>query len=106
MVNRAPGRLLKLQYDEAATRDDLMGLDDSAARGGAGGGFFSKVVVKSKASVFSMGKRVEVLDKLLEAPILIPHSQQKMESKHPYEYLFRSEQYRGAIHQLDSKCNS
>ncbi len=84
------GRLLKLQFDEAATRDDLMGLDDSAQRST---GFFSKVAVKSKASVFSMGKRAEVLNKLLEAPILIPHSQQKMDSKYPYEMLFRSEQY-------------
>ena len=83
------GRLLKLQFDETATRDDLMGVDDTAQRTT----FFSKVTVKSKASVFSMGKRKDVLDKLLEAPILIPHSQQKMDSKYPYEVIFRSEQY-------------
>ena len=71
------GRLLKLQFDETATRDDLMGLDDSAQRGG----FFTKSAVKSKASVFSVGERAGILSTMLEAPIIVPHSQQKNEAR-------------------------
>lgn len=71
------GRLLKLQFDETASRDDLMGLDDSVQRGG----FFTKSAVKSKASVFSMGNRADILGIMLEAPIIVPHSQAKNECR-------------------------
>lgn len=82
------GRLLKLQFDELPTQDDLLGVDDSQPKG-----FFSKPSLKSKASVFSMGQRGEVLGKDLEGPILVPHAQEKNSTKCPYEKLFRSEQY-------------
>ena len=82
------GRLMKLQYDELPTQDDLLGLDDSQPKG-----FFSKPSIKSKASVFSMGQRGEVLSTELEGPILVPHALEKNSSKCPYEKLFRSEQY-------------
>lgn len=51
------------------------------------------MAVKSKASVFSMGKRADVLTDLLEAPMIVPHAQQKADAKYPYEVLFRSEQF-------------
>ena len=82
------GRLMKLQYDELPTQDDLLGLDDTQPKG-----FFSKPSIKSKASVFSMGQRGEVLSTELEGPILVPHALEKNSSKCPYEKLFRSEQY-------------
>ena len=73
------GRLNKLMYDETATREDLMGLDDSTPRGGVG--FFSRSAMKSKASVFSMGERGKVLIDPLEAPLIVPHVQQKTDAK-------------------------
>lgn len=74
------GRLLKLQYDETATRDDLMGLDDSMLRGGAVG-FFTRSSIKSKASVFSMGDRAKVLIDPIDAPLIVPHAQQRTDTK-------------------------
>ena len=96
------GRLLKLQFDETATRDDLMGLDDTAPRSSLVGSSLSGVfghrasAVKSKASVWSMGARADAVlgGDALEAPILVPHHHdKKAEAKYPYEVLFRSEQY-------------
>lgn len=82
------GRLLKLQFDELPSPDDLLGVDDSQPKG-----FFSKPSIKSKGSVFSMGQRGEVLSTDLEGPILVPHTLEKNSTKCPYEKLFRSEQY-------------
>jgi len=82
------GRLAKLQFAETATREDLMGLDDAVAGRNAvvsvgslfGGG--KSAAAKSKASVFSIGTRGDVLaDDMLETPIIVPHAQQKTESK-------------------------
>ena len=79
---------MKLQYDELPTSEDLLGVDDSQVKG-----FFSKPSMKSKASVFSMGQRGQVLTTELEGPILVPHTLEKSTTKCPYEKLFRSEQY-------------
>ena len=70
-------------------------------------GFFSKPSLKNKTTVFSVGTRGDVLGQVyylghiyplywclllqeLEAPIIVPHSQQKTEQKYPFEMLFRS----------------
>ena len=84
------GRLAKLQFDSVASETDLMGLDDSQPKG-----FFSRASTAktSKASVFSMGQRDEVLKSDLDAPILIPHALEKSSTKCSYEKLFRSEQF-------------
>lgn len=84
------GRLMKLQYDESTTHEDLMGLDDSQVSKSF---FMSKPNLKTKASVFSIGQRGEVLASDLEAPILVPHALEKTSTRCPYEKLFRSEQY-------------
>jgi len=101
------GRLAKLQFDSSAGEGDLMGVDDSQPRGffsramnvgagaltagAAGGGSGAKST--SKASVFSMGQRDEVLTSELEAPMLVPHALEKTSTKCSYEKLFRSEQF-------------
>ena len=79
------GRLTKLQFDETASRDDLLGSEDSQSKS-----FFFKPSLKNKATVFSVGVRDEVLTSELEAPIIVPHAGQKSEQKYPYEMLFRS----------------
>lgn len=79
-------RLDKLKYEEAPTKDDLLGIED-----GSKGGFFQKANLKNKSTIFTIGNRGDVLAQQLEAPIIVPHSQQK--TKYSYEALFRSLQY-------------
>lgn len=66
------GRIMKLQYEECATKDDLMGIEDTASRG-----LFHKTSLKHKTTVFSIGNRGNVLAQQLEAPIIVPHAQMK-----------------------------
>uniref|UniRef100_A0A1B0CD66 Vacuolar protein sorting-associated protein 52 homolog n=1 Tax=Lutzomyia longipalpis TaxID=7200 RepID=A0A1B0CD66_LUTLO len=80
-------RLAALQYEEAASKDDLMGIEDTVNKS-----LFTKTTsLKNKSTVFTIGNRGDVLNQQLEAPILVPHAQRK--NKYPYEALFRSEQY-------------
>ncbi|EDS27049.1 vacuolar protein sorting [Culex quinquefasciatus] len=80
-------RLAALKFEEAVSKDDLMGLEDTVTRS-----IFSKTSsLKNKSTVFSIGDRGDVLNQQLEAPIIVPHAQQK--TRYPYESLFRSEQY-------------
>ena len=87
-VKSYSGRLSKLMYDEVPTSEDMLGEDDSQPKG-----FFSKPSIKSKASVFSMGQRGQVLTTDFEAPILVPHTLEKTVTKCPYEKLFWSGQF-------------
>lgn len=95
------GRLLKLQHDQVATREDLMGLADDSNTRGTGGASFLKSALGSvagggskstKASVFSMGTRAEII-KALEAPIMVPHAQQRADSKVILKYYSIIEKY-------------
>ncbi|KAG9281446.1 hypothetical protein AMEX_G4291 [Astyanax mexicanus] len=89
-------RLLKVQYEDVADKDDLMGVEDTAKAG-----FFSKPSLKSRNTIFTLGQRGAVLSPAeLEGPILIPHAAQRGDSRFPYETLFRSQHY--AL--LDNGC--
>ncbi|KAG5344807.1 VPS52 protein, partial [Acromyrmex charruanus] len=79
-------RLMKLQFEERATKDDLMGVEDTAGRG-----LFHKITLKHKGTVFSIDTRGQVLTSQLETPIIVPHTASK--TRYHYEALFRSEQY-------------
>lgn len=79
-------RLMKLQFEESADKDDLMGAEDSAKKGF----FSSKPTLKNRSTVFTLGSRGEVLTTDLEGPIIVPHASQKQETKHNFESLFRS----------------
>ncbi|XP_051811798.1 vacuolar protein sorting-associated protein 52 homolog isoform X1 [Acanthochromis polyacanthus] len=90
------GRLLKVQYEEVADKDDLMGVEDTAKKG-----FFSKPSLKSRNTIFTLGQRGSILSPAeLEGPILVPHTAQRGDSRYPYETLFRSQHY--AL--LDNGC--
>uniref|UniRef100_A0A8C7Y2N5 Vacuolar protein sorting-associated protein 52 homolog n=1 Tax=Oryzias sinensis TaxID=183150 RepID=A0A8C7Y2N5_9TELE len=90
------GRLLKVQYEEVADKDDLMGVEDTAKKG-----FFSKPSLKSRNTIFTVGQRGAILSPAeLEGPILVPHTAQRGDSRYPYETLFRSQHY--AL--LDNGC--
>ena len=78
------GRLSKLQFEKSANREDLLGAEESQTRE-----FFFKPSLKNRSTVFSVGLRGDVLSTHLEAPIIVPHAQQKNENKYPYEMLFR-----------------
>ncbi|XP_012226650.2 vacuolar protein sorting-associated protein 52 homolog [Linepithema humile] len=80
-------RLMKLQFEERATKDDLMGVEDTVGRG-----MFHKTTLKHKGTVFSINTRGEVLSQL-EAPIIVPHPASASKTRYYYEALFRSEQY-------------
>ncbi|KAM9775898.1 vacuolar protein sorting-associated protein 52 homolog isoform 2-T2 [Syngnathus typhle] len=89
-------RLLKVQYEEVADKDDLMGVEDTAKKG-----FFSKPSLKSRNTIFTLGQRGTILSPPeLEGPILVPHTAQRGDSRYPYETLFRSQHY--AL--LDNGC--
>lgn len=64
------------QFEEAATKDDLLGAAETSNRG-----FFSKSSLKQKNTVFTIGNRGEILNSQLEAPIIIPHSAQQNEGR-------------------------
>lgn len=66
------GRLMKLQYEECTTKDDLMGIEDTGSRG-----LFHKTTLKQKGTVFTIGNRGDILAQQLEAPIIVPHAQTK-----------------------------
>jgi Vps52 / Sac2 family len=57
-----------------------LGAEEGAGSGvgGAGKGFFFKPSLKNRSTVFSVGSRDEVLTSQLEAPIIVPHAQQKV----------------------------
>lgn len=89
-------RLMKIQYEEVAEKDDLMGVEDTAKKG-----FFSKPSLKNRNTVFTLGNRGAVIGAAeLEGPIIVPHAAQKSDVRYPFESLFRSQHY--AL--LDNGC--
>ncbi|XP_033763726.1 vacuolar protein sorting-associated protein 52 homolog [Pecten maximus] len=79
-------RLMKLQFEEVAEREDLMGVEDTARRS-----FFStKPTLKNRSTVFTVGNRGNILGTDLEGPIIVPHAAQKSDTKYNFECLFRS----------------
>ncbi|XP_037958325.1 vacuolar protein sorting-associated protein 52 homolog [Teleopsis dalmanni] len=80
-------RLTSLKFEESCSKDDLMGIEDNVSKG-----LFAKTTsLKNKSTIFTIGKRGDVLHQQLEAPIIIPHAQLK--NRYTFEALFRSEEY-------------
>lgn len=77
-----------LKFEDPVTKDNLMGNEET---GGKQSLFSKSTSLRNKGTTFTIGKRGEILNQQLEAPILVPHAQQKIQ--YPYEALFRSEQY-------------
>ncbi|KAM9266728.1 vacuolar protein sorting-associated protein 52 homolog [Cariama cristata] len=95
-------RLMKIQYEEVAEKDDLMGVEDTAKKDILGlWCFFSKPSLKNRNTVFTLGNRGSVIGAAeLEGPIIVPHAAQKSDVRYPFESLFRSQHY--AL--LDNSC--
>uniref|UniRef100_UPI00358FDED2 vacuolar protein sorting-associated protein 52 homolog isoform X5 n=1 Tax=Myxine glutinosa TaxID=7769 RepID=UPI00358FDED2 len=81
-------RLMKLQFEDVANKDDLMGVEDTAKKG-----FFSMPSLKNRDTIFTVGNRGAVISADLEGPIIVPHAAQKNDIKHSFESLFRSQHY-------------
>lgn len=75
--------LQKFQFEEAATKDDLLAVEDAASRS-----LFQKSIKKN--TVFTIGNRAAVLGEV-DSPIIIPH--QNNLTNVSFETLFRSVQY-------------
>jgi len=90
-------KLMKLQYEELAGKDDLMGVEDNAKTKGF---FSSKTPLKNRSTIFSLGSRGLVISEQLEEPIIVPHAAQKSENRYSFEALFRSQHF--AL--LDNAC--
>ncbi|KRY14374.1 Vacuolar protein sorting-associated protein 52 -like protein, partial [Trichinella patagoniensis] len=71
-------RLMKLQLDDVATKDDLLGSDDSTKMVNM---FSTRPNVRNRATVFSLGSRMSVLKEDLEAPIIVPHAADQNKQK-------------------------
>uniref|UniRef100_A0AC34GWI9 Vacuolar protein sorting-associated protein 52 homolog n=1 Tax=Panagrolaimus sp. ES5 TaxID=591445 RepID=A0AC34GWI9_9BILA len=83
-------RLFKLQMTDSATKEDLLGADDTIK----GTSFFSlKPQQRSRATVFSLGKRHNLLSTDLMAPLIIPHAATQANEAFQFESIFRSIQY-------------
>uniref|UniRef100_A0A674G805 Vacuolar protein sorting-associated protein 52 homolog n=1 Tax=Taeniopygia guttata TaxID=59729 RepID=A0A674G805_TAEGU len=81
-------RLMKVQYEEVAEKDDLMGVEDTPS-------------LRSRNTVFTLGNRGAIIGPAeLEAPIIVPHAAAKGEQRFPFESLFRSQHF--AL--LDAAC--
>lgn len=70
-------RLFKLQMADSAKKDDLLGAEDSAKSSGAFGFLSGKPNARSRATVFSLGKRDSLLTTDLLAPLIVPHAAQQ-----------------------------
>lgn len=69
---RCYNNLYFCKFEEKASKDDLMGVEDTAGRS-----MFHKTTLKHKGTVFSIDTRGEVLSSQLEAPIIVPHTASK-----------------------------
>ncbi|KAI1730474.1 vps52 / sac2 family domain-containing protein [Ditylenchus destructor] len=89
-------RLFKLQMADSATKDDLLGAEDVPAKSAYGNIpslFYSKPHARSRATVFSLGQRQNLLSIDLMAPLIVPHATQQAHETFQFETLFRSIQY-------------
>ncbi|KAF8386907.1 vps-52 [Pristionchus pacificus] len=82
-------RLFKLMMSDCATKEDLLGAEDTV-KSSALGFFSSKPQVRNRATVFSLGHRQTLVTDDLLAPIIIPHAAQEGGQKFQFESLFRS----------------
>ncbi|KAG8199048.1 hypothetical protein JTE90_021061 [Oedothorax gibbosus] len=84
-------RLMKLQFEEVADRDDLMGVIVTDAQNTEKVGSYDRGGLNYLS--LKVGNRGNVLTTELESQIIVPHSAQKNETKYTFESLFRSQQY-------------
>ncbi|CAK9304059.1 unnamed protein product [Gordionus sp. m RMFG-2023] len=86
-------KLIKLQYEEVPTKDDLIGEIETNKKS-----IFNKSLSmkdsKSNNALFTLGKRAEILgsQEILQ-PIIVPHIASQQNKKYGFEHIFRSINY-------------
>ncbi|CAI5768937.1 Vacuolar protein sorting-associated protein 52 homolog [Podarcis lilfordi] len=94
-------RLMKVQYEEVAEKDDLMGVEDTAKKDILLPQKKPQPSLRNRNTIFTLGNRGSVIGGAeLEGPIIVPHSAQKSDVRYPFESLFRSQHF--AL--LDNSC--
>lgn len=84
-------RLIKLEFEEVATKNDVMGAEDESRRSLQLSMFSSAKTIRSRGTVFTLGNRDDLITNQLEWPVIVPA--QCADKRFPYEVLFRSTQY-------------
>ena len=85
-------RMTKLQ-SVYADKNDLIGAEDLGKKSGASVlsfGTGKSNILKDKASVYTLGDRLDILNTLEEAHVILPHVAEEQQIKYPYESVFRS----------------
>uniref|UniRef100_A0A8C3H7A0 Vacuolar protein sorting-associated protein 52 homolog n=1 Tax=Chrysemys picta bellii TaxID=8478 RepID=A0A8C3H7A0_CHRPI len=73
-------RLMKIQYEEVAEKDDLMGVEDTAKKD-------ILPSLKNRNTIFTLGNRGSVIvGAELEGPIIVPHAAQKSDVRVSQHY--------------------
>jgi vacuolar protein sorting-associated protein 52 len=88
---------LRFKLEEVADKDDLLGSEDKPKTSL----FSSKPTIRNRATVFTLGNRMTLIENELESTVIIPHASLKSDQKYSLEGIFRSEQF--AL--LDNACN-
>ena len=70
-------KLAKLQVDEVADKDDLLGSEDKPKSSL----FSSKPAMRNRSTVFTLGNRLATIENEMNSSIIIPHASQKSEQK-------------------------
>ncbi|KAK6746746.1 hypothetical protein RB195_000172 [Necator americanus] len=83
-------RLFKLMMSDAASKEDLLGAEDSVKSSGLTGLFAAKPHHRNRATVFSLGSRQQILTHDFLNPLIVPHAAQESSQKFQFEALFRS----------------
>ncbi|CAJ0585461.1 unnamed protein product, partial [Mesorhabditis spiculigera] len=83
-------RLFKLLMTDSASKEDLLGTEDTHKTTGISTFFGAKPQVRNRATVFSLGRRHELLRDQFLAPLIIPHAAKELNEKFQFESLFRS----------------
>lgn len=82
-------KLAKLQLDEVADKDDLLGIEDKPKVSL----FSSKPSMRNRSTVFTLGNRLITIENEIDSSIIIPHASKSSEQKYTLENIFRSEQF-------------
>lgn len=62
---------------DSATKEDLLGADDNVKPGGTFGFLSGKPQTRSRATVFSLGKRHNLITTDFLSPLIVPHAAQQ-----------------------------
>ena len=92
--NSYMSKLWKLKFKKNAGKNDLIGKIETKKTSAASQitAAFTRQSLTNRGSVFTLGERAKIL-KELEASVIVPHAETKVDAHYHYEMLFRSMNY-------------